>query len=98
MKRTRLKSVSAIVSAIGLAVPAVMNGSEIDAAKTTEIYYAESSAAQTERESFLAACGKKMVIGAMAGAVIGCGIWFMAAFIQEIKRGRRNKKMMEVAL
>ncbi|MBO4647390.1 MAG: DUF4838 domain-containing protein [Lentisphaeria bacterium] len=50
MKRTRLKSVSAIVSAIGLAVPAMLNGAEIDVAKTTEIYYAESSAAGAANE------------------------------------------------
>ena len=60
--------------------------------------YVESSAAQSQTTSFLKACGKKMAVGAVIGAVIGCGVWFMAAFIVEIKRTSQKSLKGEVAL
>ena len=47
---------------------------------------ANHSVAQGRTESFLSASAKKMVIGAVAGLVIACGIWFVDALAPEFVR------------
>ncbi len=49
--------------------------------------YANRSAAQGKAPSFLAANMKKMIIGAVLGAFLACGLWFVSAFAAEMKRG-----------
>ncbi|MBQ6513444.1 MAG: hypothetical protein IJI09_01860 [Clostridia bacterium] len=51
--------------------------------------YEDHSAAQGKLENFLVASMKKMIIGAVAGAVIACGIWFLAALLPEFSKGRK---------
>ena len=59
--------------------------------------YADATAAQGQATpSFLSANMKKMILGALAGAVLGCGLWFGAAFIAEMKRGKNKKTEEEV--
>ncbi len=45
--------------------------------------YTESSAAQGKTVNFLVASAKKMAIGAAAGLVIACGLWFLSALAPE---------------
>ena len=52
--------------------------------------YTEHSAPQGKLQNFLKANMKKMIIGGVAGAVIACGIWFLAALAPEFRRGREN--------
>lgn len=49
--------------------------------------YANRSAAQGKAIGFLAANKKKMIIGAVLGAFLACGLWFVSAFAAEMKRG-----------
>ena len=49
--------------------------------------YANRSAAQGKAPGFLAANMKKMIIGAVLGAFLACGLWFVSAFAAEMKRG-----------
>ena len=49
--------------------------------------YANRSAAQGKALGFLAANKKKMIIGAVLGAFLACGLWFVSAFAAEMKRG-----------
>ena len=59
--------------------------------------YADATAAQGQATpSFLSANMKKMILGALVGAVLGCGLWFGAAFIAEMKRGKNKKTEEEV--
>lgn len=52
--------------------------------------YSEHSEPQGEDVSFLKASWKKMLIGFVAGAVIGCGIWFLAALAPEFLHKRKD--------
>ena len=45
--------------------------------------YVESTAAQGKMPNFLVASAKKMAIGAAAGLVIACGLWFLNALAPE---------------
>ena len=54
--------------------------------------YEDHSAAQGSEQNFLAASAKKMIIGGAAGAIIGCGLWFLAALLPELSK---NKKATE---
>ena len=45
--------------------------------------YAERTAAQGKTPNFLVASAKKMAIGAAAGLVIACGLWFLNALTPE---------------
>lgn len=47
--------------------------------------YSEYSAPQGKLDSFLTTSVKKMLIGCVAGAVIGFGIWFLAALVPELQ-------------
>ena len=52
--------------------------------------YSEHSAPQGETENFLKASLKKMIIGAVAGAVVACGLWFLAALLPEFQRKKED--------
>ena len=54
--------------------------------------YELHSGAQGKEESFLSASAKKMIIGAVAGAVIAFGLWFLAALAPEFMGGRKNRE------
>ena len=54
--------------------------------------YAEHTVPQDKLQNFLAANLKKMIIGAVAGAVIACGIWFLAALAPEFRKGRKDEE------
>ena len=45
--------------------------------------YAESTGAQGKMPNFLVASAKTMAIGAVAGLVIACGLWFLSALAPE---------------
>ena len=47
--------------------------------------YADHSVAQGKTESFITASLKKVIIGAVAGIVIACGLWFLSALIPELR-------------
>ena len=52
--------------------------------------YTEHSAPQGESPSFLKSSLKKMIIFGVAGAVVACGLWFLAALAPEFRRGRED--------
>nr|MBQ4456382.1 hypothetical protein [Clostridia bacterium] len=49
--------------------------------------YVDSSAAQGKTANFLVASAKNMAIGAAAGLVIACGLWFLSALAPEFLGG-----------
>ena len=53
--------------------------------------YAEHTEPQDKLQNFISANLKKMIIGAIAGAVIACGLWFLAALAPEFKKGRKDE-------
>lgn len=52
--------------------------------------YTEHSAPQGKSQNFLQASAKKMIIFGAAGAIVACGIWFLAALAPEFRRGREE--------
>ena len=74
-------------------------------AQLTEIFgssffttYAEHSAAQGKTVNFLTANLKKMIIGGVAGAIVACGLWFLAGIAPEFKyTGKEEDLGKEVA-
>lgn len=54
--------------------------------------YADATAAQGERLSFISANKKKLILGVALGLFLGLGIWFVAAFAEEMKRAGSDKK------
>ena len=54
--------------------------------------YAEHTVPQDRLPGLLSANLKKIIIGAVAGAVIACGIWFLAALAPEFRRGRKDEE------
>ena len=54
--------------------------------------YAEHSAPQGKELNFLQANLKKILIGLVVGAVLACGIWFLAALAPEFRRNREEEK------
>ena len=54
--------------------------------------YAEYTAAQGKEKGFLGSSIKKIIIGAMLGAVIACGLWFMAALAPEFNKSKKEEK------
>ena len=59
--------------------------------------YEDHSAAQGKEKSFLEANMKKIIIGGIAGAIIACGLWFLAGLIPEFSKGRKEKSGKEAA-
>ena len=60
--------------------------------------YSEHSAPQGEPSDFLKSSVKKMIIGAVAGAFVACGLWFLAALAPEFRKhgdGKENAKLPE---
>ena len=53
--------------------------------------YAEHTEPQDKQQNFITANLKNMIIGAVAGAVIACGLWFLAALAPEFKKGRKDE-------
>ncbi len=47
--------------------------------------YADHSVAQGESESFITASMKRVILGAIAGLVISCGLWFLSALLPELR-------------
>jgi len=58
--------------------------------------FEDHSAAQGKAQSFLTANVKKMIIGGVAGAVIACGLWFLAALIPEFSKKQETKRDEDV--
>ena len=54
--------------------------------------YEDHSTPQGKLQNFLSASLKKMIIGAVAGVVIACGIWFLAALLPEFSNNSELKK------
>ena len=54
--------------------------------------YAEHSAPQGKELNFLQANLKKILIGLVVGAVLACGIWFLAALAPEFRRNREEEE------
>lgn len=53
--------------------------------------YAAHTVPQGKVASFLSANMKKIIIGGVAGLVIGCGIWFLAGLAPEFRRNRKEE-------
>ena len=66
---------------------------------TSQMYttFEDHSAAQGKTESFLAASAKKMIIGGVAGVILACGLWFLAAIAPEFNKGRKEEEISEEA-
>ncbi len=54
--------------------------------------YEDHSAPQGKLQNFLVASLKKMIIGAVVGAIIACGIWFLAALLPEYSKNTPRQK------
>ena len=59
--------------------------------------YVEYTDAQGRLPGFIAANMKKMIIGAVVGAVLACGLWFLAALAPEFRRNREDEMKKEAA-
>ena len=55
-------------------------------ASAESAHFVSHSVAQGREDNFLVASAKKMIIGAVAGAVIACGLWFLAALAPEFRK------------
>ena len=53
--------------------------------------YAEHTVPQDKLQNFIVANLKKMIIGGLAGAVVGCGLWFFAALAPEFRKARKDE-------
>ena len=51
--------------------------------------YQSHSAPQGKLPNFLAANVKSLILFGAAGAIIACGLWFLAALLQEFSKGRK---------
>ncbi len=54
--------------------------------------FEEHSMPQGKQENFLTASAKKMVIGAIVGLVLACGLWFLAGLAPEFSKNRKDEK------
>lgn len=52
--------------------------------------YSEHTTAELTSKGFIASAYKKVIIGALAGLVIGFGLWFLAALAEEFRYGRHQ--------
>lgn len=53
--------------------------------------FEEHSVPQGKEESFLVASAKKIILGVIAGLVIGFGLWFLAGLAPEFAKGRKEQ-------
>lgn len=51
--------------------------------------YVDHSVPQGKLPSFITASMKKMIIGAVVGAVVACGLWFLAGLAPEFSKNRK---------
>ncbi len=91
---------ASIEAELNSAIEAVRELQDSIRAHMTELFdspifttYTEHSAPQGRLQNFLAANAKKMIIGGVAGAVIACGLWFLAALAPEFRRGREDEAL-----
>ena len=70
----------------------VKNTGDLDGSETVQIYV---SAPQGKLDNFLKANVKKMLIGAVVGAVLACGLWFLAALAPEFRKNRPEEAKKE---
>ena len=54
--------------------------------------YEDHSVPQGKLDNFLKASLKKMILGAVAGAVIACGLWFLAGLAPEFTKNRKEQE------
>ena len=54
--------------------------------------YAQHSEPLGKQPNFLTASAKRIIIGLVAGVVIGCGLWFLAALAPEFSRRKEEEK------
>ena len=54
--------------------------------------FEEHSMPQGKEQSFLAASSQKMIIGAVVGLVIACGLWFLAGLAPEFSKNRKAQE------
>lgn len=54
--------------------------------------YVEHSAPLGKEQNYLQANMKKILIGTVVGAVLACGIWFLAALAPELRRNREEEE------
>lgn len=54
--------------------------------------YEDHSVPQGKLENFLIANLKKMIIGAVVGAVLACGLWFLAGLAPEFSKNRKAQE------
>ena len=58
-------------------------------------HYAEFTIAQGKSKSFLAASARNMVLGAVAGILIACVLWFMSALLPEFQLKKEDEAVKE---
>ncbi len=58
-------------------------------------HYAEYTIAQGKSKSFLAASARNMVLGAVAGILIACVLWFMSALMPEFQLKKEDEAVKE---
>jgi len=52
--------------------------------------YSEHTTAELTSKGFIASASRKVLIGALAGLVIGFGLWFLAALAEEFRYGKNQ--------
>ena len=94
---TKKAEVKDVEKELNDAIASVKNLYENLRAHMTELFesplyttYSEHSTPQGETLSFLKASMKKMIIFGAVGAVVACGLWFLAALAPEFRRNRED--------
>ena len=59
--------------------------------------YADHSVAQGKSVSFIKGALKLMILGAVAGVVIACGLWFLSALAPELSTRKKQRRAEEEA-
>lgn len=54
--------------------------------------YSRHSMPQGKQPNFLAASAKKIIIGAVAGVIIACGLWFLAGLAAEFSKSSKEQE------
>ncbi len=92
---TKRGNISEVETELNDAVSSVQALQQNIRAHMTELFesaifstYVDHSVPQGEYENFLKANLKKIIIGVVVGAVIACGLWFLAALASEFRKHR----------